>query len=277
MADDIPQDERRDPEPEVTTQRVRPIVYAHRGAQGYLPENTLPAFDLAFDLGADAIECDVQRSRDGALVIIHDGTVDRTTNGAGLVSSLTLSQLRHLNAGVRKGMLAGIPTLEQTLALVRARGGGLNLEVKGESDEEAIGTARAVVPVLAALPAEERARILVSSFTLPAVAEVKRLLPDQRIGALYTGTFARWSDLIAPARMMGAEAIHPGSRLVTRGLIARAHAAGLHVNIWTTNLPATIRRFLAWGADGLFSDYPERVIIERALLGMTNARQPPEP
>ncbi|MBF6591263.1 MAG: glycerophosphodiester phosphodiesterase, partial [Ktedonobacterales bacterium] len=156
----------------------RPICYAHRGARAHAPENTLLAFALAFDLGAEGIECDVRRSKDGHLVIIHDGTLNRTTNGVGLVATHTFAQLRALDAGRRWRLPQGIPTLEETLALARARGGALNLELKGESLEEVLGTAEAVAPVLDALEAPLRARVLVSSFELPAVAKIKALLPD---------------------------------------------------------------------------------------------------
>src|SRR5438270_13229735 len=88
------------PHDQADSSRTRRVVcYAHRGARAYAPENTLLAFDLAFDVGADAIECDVQRSSDGQLVIVHDGTVNRTTNGAGLVARLSFEELRTLDAG----------------------------------------------------------------------------------------------------------------------------------------------------------------------------------
>src|SRR5579862_7712331 len=120
-----------------------PICYAHRGARAYLPENTLLAFALGLELGAEGIECDVQRTREGELVILHDGTLDRTTNGTGLVSTTPFAAVRALNAGVRKGMSLQIPTLGETLALVRERGAQLNLEIKGESVAESVGTAEA--------------------------------------------------------------------------------------------------------------------------------------
>lgn len=240
--------------------------YAHRGARGHAPENTLAAFALAFDLGAEAIECDVQRSCDGQLVIIHDATVDRTTDGTGYVAEIRLRELRSLNAGRRWRIHATIPTLAETLALVRERGGALNLEIKGESVEQSTGTALAVEPVLRSLDAEFRSRILVSSFEHPAIAEIKRRLPALRVALLY-GNEWKGKDLLAPAVAIHAEAIHPSVALVTRGLIRRAHDVGLRVNIWTANRPDTIRRLLAWGADGIFSDYPECVVRARAQVG----------
>ncbi len=253
------------------------ICYAHRGARGHAPENTLLAFDLAFDLGADAIECDVQRSADGQLVIIHDGVLNRTTNGRGLVSAQSFAALRALDAsrayrpyrlsGARR-IVAQIPTLDETLALVRRRGGALNLEIKGESVEESVATAETVAPVLRALPDDDplRERLLVSSFEHPAVRLLKERLPWLRVAALFSGREWRPETMLATARELGAEAIHPGVNLTSAALIRQAHEQGLRVNIWTANSPSTIRQLLLWGANGLFSDYPERVIIERAWL-----------
>ncbi len=247
-------------------ERRNVICYAHRGARGHAPENTLMAFELAFDLGAEAIECDVQRSRDGELVIIHDGTVDRTTNGVGAVAALTFADLRALDAGRVWRIPQRIPTLAETLDLARRRDGALNLEIKGESVAESVGTAEAVEPVLRVLDAQLRTQLRVSSFAHPAVAFLKERLPWLRVATLYSGREWQKADMLAPALAMGAEAIHPGVALTTAELVTRAHAEGLRVNVWTVNRLATIRKLIAWGVDGLFSDYPERVIIARAQL-----------
>lgn len=248
------------------SERQGVVCFAHRGARGHAPENTLLAFNLAFDLGADAIECDVQRSRDGELVIIHDDTVSRTTDGVGAVAALTFEDLRALDAGAFWRMPQRIPTLAETLDLVRNRDGALNLEIKGESLEDAMGTAEAVEPVLAALEEPLRSRLLVSSFELAAVARLKERLPWLRVAALYSGREWQKRDMLASALAMGAEAIHPGVALTTAELIAKAHAANLRVNVWTANRRAIIRKLIAWGADGLFSDYPERVVITRTQM-----------
>ena len=238
------------------------MCYAHRGARAHAPENTLAAFTLAFELGAEGIECDVQRSRDGRLVIIHDSTVDRTTDGTGPVAEQCFEELRALNAGVRFHRRQLIPTLDEVLELVARRGGELNLEIKAESVEEALATAAAVEPALRALAEEQRAHVLVSSFEHPAVALLKARLPWLRVALLY-GREWRGLDLIAPARALGAEAIHPAVGLVTPELIQRAHEARLRVNVWTANRRGAIRRLIAWDVDGLFSDYPERIVAAR--------------
>ena len=238
-------------------------IYAHRGARGHAPENTLLAFSLAFDLGAEAIEFDVQRSSDDQLVVIHDDTVDRTTNGRGYVRETAFEKLRELNADVRWNTPQRIPTLTETLALVEARGGAMNLEVKADSREDALATAATLESMLADLNELMRARILVSSFELDAVTWLKSRLPWLRVGALFTGAQWRQENMVARALDLDAEAIHPNIRLVLPDLVERAHDAGLRVNVWTANRWPTIRRLLALGVDGIFSDLPERVVIER--------------
>jgi glycerophosphoryl diester phosphodiesterase len=247
-----------------------PICYGHRGARGHAPENTLLSFALAFDLGADGIECDAQLSADGRLLIIHDGTVNRTTNGRGLVHDLSFDALRQLDAGGGQR----IPTLDETLALVGERGGLLNLEMKGENDAEALAVAEAVAARLAALPDDDPLRrdILASSFSLPAVAEIKRRLPWLRVGALFGGRAWTRQQMIERALALGAEAIHPHPRILTAETVRAAHEAGLRVNVWTANRWATIRQLIAWEVDGVFSDFPERVVIARRL-GQTRDRQ----
>jgi glycerophosphoryl diester phosphodiesterase len=248
----------------VNAHELRPTIFAHRGARGHAPENTLLAFALAFDLGADAIEFDVQRSSDGKLVVIHDDTLDRTTNGHGYVRETPFEKLCELNAGVRWDTPQRIPTLAETLALVEARGGAMNLELKADSREDALATAALIEGALADLNEPMRARLLLSSFELDAVAWLKAHWPWLRVGALFTGAQWRKEDMVSRALELGAEAIHPNIRLVQPDLVERAHATGLRVNVWTANRRPTISRLLALGVNGIFSDAPERVVIERA-------------
>ena len=245
------------------------FIYAHRGARAHAPENTLLAFDLAFDLGADAIECDVQRTADGQLAIIHDDTLQRTTTGRGPVAARTLAELRALDAGLGQR----IPSLDEVLALCAARGRGVNLEIKAATPAAADATAAALAPVLVALADGARSRVVISSFELGAVAEIKRRLPWLRVATLHRGRAWRRRDLLAPALEMGAEAVHPGVNLVTPALVAQAHKRGLRVGVWTANGWAALRQLLAWGVDGVFSDFPERAVITRALRGATQAEE----
>ena len=173
-------------------------IYAHRGARGHAPENTLLAFSLAFDLGADAIEFDVQRSSDGELVVIHDDTVDRTTNGRGYVRETPFAKLRELNAGMRWNTPQRIPTLAETLALVEARGGAMNLESRPTRARTRWRPPQLSRAALADQTEPMRARILVSSFELDAVAWLKSRLPWLRVGALFSGSQWRKEDMICP-------------------------------------------------------------------------------
>jgi glycerophosphoryl diester phosphodiesterase len=249
-------------------QAPRMTIFAHRGARAHAPENTLLAFRLAFALGADAIECDVQLSVDGSLVVIHDARLNRTTNARGPVALKTLAELRALDAGRGER----IPTLEEVLALCRAGERQVNLEVKAETVEAATATADAMAPILSELDEPMRRLVLVSSFELRAVAHLRQRLPWLRAATLHAGR--RWRkldmlDMLAPALEMGAEAVHPGAGLVTPELVRRAHELGLRVNVWTANRWSTLRQLLFMGADGVITDYPERAVITRVTRGIT--------
>lgn len=235
----------------ITRRHVRCI--AHRGASGRSPENTLLGFRYAFELGADAIECDVQLSADDAPVIIHDATVDRTTNGQGQVDQLSFEELRRLDAGA--GEL--IPTLQETLDLCRAAGKQVNLELKGETLEHTNHIGQIVGELLERGGYHEM--VLISSFWLPAVTRFKGEHPQFRTGTLHSGTRWRFNNMLTFARAAGADAIHPHVRLASRALVEAAHAAGLAVNVWTVDQPKAIARLASWGVDGIMTNYPDRV------------------
>jgi len=225
----------------------------------------MESFCRAFDMGADGIECDVQRTRDGFLVIVHDGTVDRTTDGTGYVADMTLAELRalHIRGDARHRMC--IPLLDEVLGLVVSGERFVNLEIKGESALETYATARATAAKLAALPEHMRARLLVSSFEHTALPIIQQNVPDIRVAPL-CGTEWRARDMIGRARQLGATAIHPAVKLVTGDLVARAHNAGVQVNVWTANQQSTLRHLLRLGVDAVFTDYPDRAIGLRDSL-----------
>ncbi|HEY7349005.1 MAG TPA: glycerophosphodiester phosphodiesterase family protein [Ktedonobacterales bacterium] len=227
--------------------------FAHRGASGRSPENTLLAFRYAFELGADAIECDVQLSADGAPVIIHDSTVDRTTNGSGVVDQLSLEELRRLDAGAGEQ----IPELRETLALCREKGKLVNLEIKADRLEQAQRIAQVVGAALESGGYEELA--LVSSFWLPALTGLKSAHPQIHTATLHSGTRWRLMNMITAARATGADAIHPDTRLTSRALVENAHTAGLQINVWTVDQPRRMQRLASWGVDGIMTNYPERM------------------
>ena len=247
------------PEPELAHGDGVVEVVGHRGAMGHAPENTMASFADGLALGADWIELDVQLSRDGELVVIHDPTVDRTTNGSGFVKDLSLEELRQLDAGSWFGpRFAGahIPTLAEVLDWARGRT-RLIVEIKNGPIFYP-GIAERVVACLREHNVVRETMVI--SFDHCVVRQVKSLEPAQRTGILYV---ARAVDPVLLASQSGAEVLMPLSSYVTEELIALAHAAGLSVSTWTVNEPEEMRRLISLGVDGIGTNYPDRL---RALL-----------
>jgi glycerophosphoryl diester phosphodiesterase len=223
------------------------FCFGHRGASGHEPENTVRSVRRALELGADGVEVDVHFV-DGQLVVIHDGTLKRTTNGRGRVAKKSFACLRSLDAG--KG--ERIPTLAEIFDAVNRRA-VVNVELKGP---------RTAAPVTA-LIAEYVSRhgwsyddFLVSSFDHERIREAKWLCPEIRTGALITRTPR---GLARIAGDLGAWSLHAAKHCVTPRLVADAHRLGLKLFVFTVNQPAEITRMKALGVDGVFSDFPERV------------------
>jgi len=239
-------------------------VFAHRGASGYAPENTLAAFDLARELGSDGVELDVQMTKDGELVVIHDETVDRTTDGTGWVKDLTLRQIKSLNAsmGSETYPRERVPTLAEVFDLLADTPLAINVEIK---DSLVIypGIAEKLLGII-----DERDweyRITISSFNHITLAHIRQ------IGSLvYTGVL--FSDVIYEpwnyAHQLWATALHPPFQYVdgVPNLIEESRNSLLEINVWTVNETPDIDRMLAWGVDGIITNYPDRVIERRALL-----------
>lgn len=236
---------------------------AHRGASGRAPENTHAAFAAALALGAEAIELDCQLSADGELVVIHDETLERTTDGRGPVGDRTWSELARLDAGTwfdRSYEGERLPRLADVLAQVRDRV-LLNVEIKSARD---VGT---IETKLVELVARENASswVLFSSFHPAAVRNVRAAAPWARLGVLCDDDPRRGG--LALAVELGAEALIPGRRWVDAGIVDEAHARGLDVWVWTVNEPGEMRRLMALGVDAIFSDWPERFAELTRLSG----------
>ena len=213
----------------------------HRGAKGYIPENTLPSFQHAMDLGCDYVELDVY-SVGEELLVIHDKHVDRTTNGHGLIEELTLNYLRSLDAG--NG--AKIPTLTEVLDLVGGKC-GINVELKGQD------TALLVCDLLANYTWSEE-KVLLSSFDHEELAKTD---PKYRRGALFEKLVPdRWQQ----AQDLAAWSMNFSLNDVTTELVDEAHQRGYKVLVYTVNKIDDIKRMLDCGVDGIFSDYPDRVL-----------------
>jgi glycerophosphoryl diester phosphodiesterase len=235
---------------------------AHRGASAECPENTLVAFRRALELGAEMIECDLQLTSDGHVVIIHDWTVDRTTSGKGNVRDLPLEQIRQLDAGRwRDARFAGerVPTLEETLDLVLPRA-QLNLELKSQADDSRLALA-AVAAV-----SQHRAldRVIFSSFDMALLEEVREASPYAQIGVLWSRP--PFDEAWSYARDLAAVALHPNAVFVTAELVGQAKDRGLLVNAWTVNDIAVVIELVRRGVDGVISDYPGRLLEARAQL-----------
>jgi glycerophosphoryl diester phosphodiesterase len=224
-------------------------VIAHRGASGHRPENTLPAYELAVELGADMIEVDLHRTRDGAIVVTHDEDL-RGLGGAGEIADATLAEVRALDAGGG----ARVPTLDELLDGFGARI-PLNLEIKRGSRADYPGIEEATLAAL-----EQRGlveRTLFSSFYDPVLARLRALSARARVGLLVSRRFPdAWAGR---ARRLGAEALHPELALVTPELVRAAHGEGLAVHVYTVDAPAELERLVELGVDGIFTNHPERL------------------
>lgn len=224
------------------------FVFAHRGAKGYQPENTLAAFAKALELGAKWIELDVYAVAD-ELIVFHDDCLERTTNGSGYVAESSLEYLRSLDAG--KG--ERIPFLTEVFDLVDAKA-GINIELKGP------GTAPLVAQQLSRLLDSaqwQRDHFIVSSYDRDALLEFSAKIPQVRVGALTSFIppgYAEFSEAV------NAWSVHASLECVNREFIDDAHRRGKKLFVYTVNRPDDYACMRAMGVDGVFSDYPDRFI-----------------
>lgn len=224
------------------------FLYAHRGASALAPENTLAAFRQAVEAGADGVELDVHLSADGVPVVIHDATLERTTDGVGKVGEHTAAELAGMDAGRWFAPeFAGepVPTLLQVLELLAGRL-RINVEIK---DADA---ALATLQVIRAFPAAE---VIISSFDRVALQELRRA--DQKVPLAVLSDKAGWHRLLGDALDMGAAALHLRADLVTRPLVAKFCGAGLPVYAWTVDDRRRARSLARAGVAGLFANNPE--------------------
>ena len=230
-----------------------PLVIAHRGASGELPENTLPAYELALAQGSDMIEIDLHTTRDGAIVITHDEELEGL-GGSGEVADATLKEIRRLDAGGGEA----VPTLEEVLD---AFGGRIpfNLELKRGSRAEYPGMEAAAVEEVVGRGLLEET--LFSSFFDPVLRELREISPEARIALLVSPKFPQGA--IERAQKIGAEALNPERTLVNRELVESAHGEGLAVYVFTVDDAEEMGWLLDLGVDGLFTNHPSRL---RAIL-----------
>lgn len=224
------------------------VKIGHRGAKGFEPENTLVSFERAIEMGADGIELDVHLSLDGHLIVIHDETIDRTTDGKGIVNQLTLEKLKsfRINENLE------IPTLEEVLDLVNQRC-FVNIELKNHE------TAEKVVQVIEKYISDKNwnhAHFITSSFDWNALQQVRFLNDDIRIGVL---TETDLDLAISFARFLKAEALHPNFQLLTNEYVTSIKEKGILVFPWTVNEVDNIQKMKDFGVDGIITDYLDRI------------------
>ncbi|MGI6172805.1 MAG: glycerophosphodiester phosphodiesterase [Christensenellales bacterium] len=229
-------------------------IWAHRGASAYAPENTLEAFALAAEMGADGVELDVCCSKDGEVVVCHDATIDRTSTGTGLVADHTLAELKEFSFGKRFPGFeqAKIPTLREVFALLLPTGLTVNVEIKKDS-ALCDGIEEKCIAIAKECAMEDR--VLYSSFDHESLRIILKIKPDAKTGLLY-GEDIENAERYAVEQ--GAAALHPHYKnLYKGGAIERAHAVGVKVHPWTVNAEEDIARLLDLGADAIITDKPD--------------------
>ncbi len=238
-------------------------VYGHRGASGYAPENTLEAFELAARQGAHGVELDVHLSRDGELVVAHDETVERVSDGTGRLCDHSLSELKRLrfNKTHPEYPNARIPTLREVFELFAPTGVMVNVELKNSLIDYP-GLEVRCVDLAARMGMTER--VLYSSFNHHSLLRMKAIDPSLPCGILYECTMVKpWEY----GHALGMNALHPHfSELQTPGECDHAHALGMEVNPWTVNEDADIRMAFRAGADRLITNYPDRALAILAAM-----------
>jgi glycerophosphoryl diester phosphodiesterase len=240
--------------------------FGHRGAAGIFAENTVEGFALAASIGVDVIETDAHVTRDGRVVLSHDGTVDRTTDGEGTIAEMTFAQLRALDAGARwtdrdgarvfRGRGLVIPSLEEALgALPHCR---FNIELKSQED----GAPRALTEVLERCGAQ--GRVMLAAEDGAVMKELRREAPWAPTSCSSAEVFGFITGLHEadyeppPACALQVPDVFEGIEIVNETFVRRAKSLGMMVHVWTINDPAHMQRLLELGCDGVITDHPER-------------------
>ncbi len=237
---------------------IDPPVIGHRGVAGYAPENTLASMRAAAAMGVRWVEFDAKLSGDGQIVLFHDETLERTTNGAGRVADMSLRELRALDAGAWFGEpFRGerIPTLSETLVALEGLGLGANVEIKPDPGREE-ETAEAVARTLKREWPRGLSPPIISSFAIDSLRAAGARLPDAPRALLVVDVPADWQRRIAA---LGCTALHCAAKGLTRDLAGEIRRAGYGLRCYTVNDGETARRLFDWGVEAVFSDYPDRI------------------
>jgi glycerophosphoryl diester phosphodiesterase len=245
----------------------RNLVVAHRGASSAQPENTLAAFEAAVDAGADVVELDVRLTKDGVPVILHDPDVSPTTDGAGLVHTLTLAEVKRLDASGGRSGRHEVPTLGEALEAITGKA-AVDLEIKNIPGEPAFDSPDERV-LAATLEALERdgfsGSVLVSSFNWITIERSKELAPEIPTGFLTVAAIDPWAAFVY-ARQKGHEFVLPQSAALLdagAGFVEAAHGEGIRVGTWTVDTEEDLERLFGWEVDAVATNDPARAVAVR--------------
>ena len=241
-------------------------VWAHRGASGYAPENTLDAFQKAVEMGADGIELDVQMTKDSELVVIHDETIDRVSNGKGWVKDYTYEELKKINFNKThlEYTKEEIPTLEQVYRLIKPTNLTINVEMK-TGNTFYPGMEDKVLELTKKYDMMDR--IIVSSFNHYTIRSMKEKCPELKTGALYADGIINAVDYVAD--VVRADALHPGwTKIFYPNYLEDCRRRNILVHVWTINNEKDMRRCCEMGLDAIITNYPDvaRKVVDEYQL-----------
>ena len=257
--------------PFATKTQGRPLVMAHRGGAGLWPENTMHSFERAVDLGVDVLETEIHSTADNILVLMHDSTVDRTTNGSGPISAFTFEELKRLDAGYNwsadggqtfpfRGSGITVPTLEEVFtAFPTVR---INIDIKQEKPS----LLRSLCKTIRTFDMVDR--VMVASFSSKVLKAFRQVCPEVATSA-GTGEVALFYGMnlvfLGGVYRSAFQAFQipeyrSGLRVLTKRFVKTAHGLNLAVHVWTINETTDMQRLLDLGVDGIFTDYPDRLI-----------------
>ena len=233
----------------------KPLVWAHRGASGYAPENTLPAFQRAADLGADGVELDVQLTKDGEIVVCHDEQIDRTASAKGWIKDYTLEELKKMDFCCGQMAYEGvqIPTMQEVFDLLKPTGLTINIELK---------TGEIFYPGLECRIVELTRengcmdRVIFSSFNHYSIMEIQKLAPEAKTGFLYADGTLHMPEY---GRDHHVNALHPALyNLQYPDYMKKCREFGLDVNVWTVNRDEWLKMCCDFGVHAIITNYPDK-------------------
>ncbi len=234
-----------------------PLAWAHRGASGYAPENTLPAFKMAADMKADGVELDVQLTKDDVIVVCHDERIDRTSNGAGRIADLTLDELRKFDFCNKNLAYEGtkIPTMEEVFDLLEPTALTINIELKTgeifypELEEKIVALTR---------KKGWQDRVIYSSFNHYSIMKIKEIDPDAKTGFLYADGTLNMPGYAAENQV---NALHPAFyNLQYENYMEDCAMYDIDVNVWTVNSKKDMFRCKELGVNAVITNYPDKAI-----------------